>query len=187
MQDPSGRLIFGFPTDTVYITSDEDMAEGDRLFVIRKIKTVTHPETGKKLGLLIRVVGILDVTGREDNHIKANVITVFEEVLAGDGVIPFRNMSTPIAPDTPRTPDISGYIVASYSDRIMTALDDIIYLDKGSDDGLELGDTFSVFSNKSISAMVGALQIVSVKPHTSAALIIESTEEILMGYKWENR
>jgi hypothetical protein len=187
LEDPSGRTIFG-DRDIVYVVTDSPMAVGDRLFAIRKIKMVKHPKTGKKLGLQIRVTGILEVTGMEGGFVEANVDQVFfEEVASGDGVIPYRDSDPPVVPEEVRTPPIDGYIVESHWNRNMTSEGDVVYLDKGSDDGLEPGDKFSVFSDESISRKVGTIQVVSLGPTTSAALIRKTKREVVLGYSFGNR
>jgi hypothetical protein len=187
LEDPEGRTIFG-DRDIVYVVTDKPMAAGDKLFAIRKVKMVKHPRTGKKLGLQIRVTGTIEVTGEEGGFVEAKVNeTFYEEVASGDGVIPYRDSDPPVVPEEVRTPSIDGYIVESHWNRVATSAGDVVFLDKGSDDGLEPGDKFTVFSDESISRRVGTIQVVSLGPTTSAALIKKSKREIVLGYSWGNR
>ena len=184
MMGPSGRTIFG-NHDTAYVKTDKDLTEGDRLLTVRKVKTVYHPKTGKKLGVQIKVTGILEVTGKVDDYIKTNITKVFfEEIFAGDDVTLFMETDPPVVPEVIRKPDIDGYIVESYLNSIMSNKDDIVYLDKGTENGLIPGDTFTIFSDEHIKRPIGTLQVVSLTPETSAAVILDNKIEISKGNSW---
>lgn len=185
MQDPSGRTVFG-KHDIVYIKTDEELYNGERLLAINKVKTVRHPRTDKKLGFLIHVTGIIDVTGIQDGYYKAKITRGFRESKSGDVVIPFMETMPPVVPEVIRTPDINGYIVESYKTTNMTSKWDVVFLDKGTNDGLKPGDTFSVFSDGDIRTTEGILQVVSLKPETSTAIVIKSVRELLIGDSWGN-
>lgn len=181
---PTDRVIFG-NHDIVYLSINRKMAEGEKFLVIRDIKTVKHPKTGKKLGHQIRVAGILKVTGTEDDTPIAKIISAFEEVQLGDGILPFQDMEPPVVPDVTRMPDIEGYIVESRMNNKVVSTGDIIYLDKGMNDGLEVGDIFGVFSTEPlIKRPIGTIQVVSLKPETSVAIVLGSEKEILIGDMW---
>lgn len=186
MQGPSGRTVFG-KHDTVYLKTDKKFPNGKRLLAINKVKTVRHPRTDKKLGLLIHVTGILEVTGIQDGYFKANITQGFRESKSGYVVIPYMETLPPVVPEVISTPDISGYIVESYMTTKMTSKRDVVFLDKGINDGLEPGDTFSVFSDGEIRTTEGTIQVVSLKPETSAAIVIDSRRELLIGDSWGNK
>jgi hypothetical protein len=186
MQGPSGRTVFG-KHDIVYLKTDEVFSKGERLLAINKVKTVRHPRTDKNLGLLVHVTGILEVTGIQEGYFKARITQGFRESKAGDDVIPFMETLPPVVPEVIRTPDIGGYIVESYMTTKMTSQRDVIFLDKGINDGLEPGDTFSVFSDGELRITEGTIQVISLKPETSTAIIIKSSRELLIGDSWGNK
>ncbi len=180
---PSGRAIFG-NNDIVYLKADREVTNGEKFFSIRTIKKVKHPKTGKSMGYQIRVTGIIEIIGKDSGTPKSKVKHAFEDINIGDRIIPFNETDPPFAPDVPRTPDINGYIVESYMNDPITSAYRIIYLDKGQVDGLEAGDIFSLFSEEPVKHAIGTLQIVSLRPATSAALILKSTKEISIGDMW---
>ncbi len=181
---PTGRTIFG-KDDIVYLNINEGATSDEsRFFAIRDVKIVKHPKTGEILGHQIRVTGILEIIGKDSNLPKAKINASFEELQTGDGLIPFHEKAPPIVPDIVRTPEIEGYIVESYTNSRMTNANNIIYLDKGRNDGLETGDIFSVFSETPVERPIGTIQIISLQPTTSAALILESRQEITIGDMW---
>jgi LysM repeat protein len=156
----------------------------NRFFTIRNIKPVKHPVTGEKLGYLIRITGILEIIGIDSNTPKAKIISSFEDIETGDGLMPYKNMEPPLVPDVIRTPKIGGHIVETHFTNQLSGENDILYLDKGSNKGLELGDVFTVFPNSALERTIGKLQVISLQADTSTAVLLKSSEEITIGSKW---
>lgn len=183
---PTSQTIYGI-NDLVYLKTDKIASAGDKFFAIRNIKKVKHPRTGKLLGYQIRVTGILEVVGmdgKDKNVPKAKVLTSFEDLENGDGLMPYREIEAPVVPDEVRTPDIRGYIVESYMNTQMVGQKDIVYLDKGDNDGLKIGDVFSVFSETPVERTIGELQVISLQQKTSVAVIVKNDEAITVGDIW---
>jgi hypothetical protein len=163
---------------------------GDKFFVIRDVKEVKHPKTGKSLGHQLKVTGILEVTGMDgrDNDIpKAQITTALEESVVGDGLIPYSEIELPVVPDIVRTPNVRGYIVETYTNSLMVHKGDIIYLDKGQNDGLKVGDIFSALSDMPVERSIGRIQIITLQPTTSGAIVLKSGEDIKIGDEWGKR
>jgi hypothetical protein len=158
-----------------------------KLLTSRIIKEVKHPVTGKTLGQQIRITGILEIIGEDNNIPKAKIIRSFEEVSIGDILLPFSEMEPPLLPDTSRTPGITGYIVETRSNSSIAGKGNVIFLGKGQDDGLEIGDTFSAFSDSPAERLIGKIQVFALQPNTSAALVLNSSQELFIGTKWGNK
>lgn len=183
---PSDRTIFG-SADLVYLKTTGSIAVGDKFFALRDVKEVKHPETGKSLGHQIRITGILEIVGMDNNIPRAKITTAFEDLQTGDGLMPYAELEPPLAPDTLRTPDIQGYIVESYTNSLMVSRGDIVYLDKGQNDGLKVGNIFSTLSKTPVERSIGRIQVISLQPTTSAAIVLKSDKEITIGDMWGNR
>lgn len=156
----------------------------NRFFSIRDIKTVKHPITGKIVGHLIRITGILEIVGMDSNTSRAKIISSFEDVQTGDGLMPYKDMEPPLAPDVIRTPNIKGYVVESLFTHELSGASNIVFLDKGINDGLLAGDVFTVFPDSTLERVIGKIQVISLQPETSAAIILKSSEEITIGAGW---
>ena len=180
---PMNRQIVG-KGDNVYIKINKESVPGNRYFAIRDIKTVRHPVTGKKIGHQIRITGILEVTGRDSNMTKAKVTDSFQDIQIGDALLPYKELEPPLVPEKPRTPDVQGYIIETHTNSYLIGPGDIIFLDKGENDGLETGDIFSVFSERPAVRSIGKIQIVSLQPSTSGAVLLNSDQEVAIGTKW---
>jgi hypothetical protein len=61
---------------------------------------------------------------------------------------------------------------------------DLVFLDKGNNDGLEIGDIFTVLSESPTNAAIGKIQIVTLQPTTSGAVLLQTVQEITIGTKW---
>ncbi len=184
---PDGETAASSPSTQLVVASERDGTSGEKFFIIRDVKIVKHPVTGEILGHQIRVTGILDVTGRDNNVTKAKVIKSFEDIQTGDSLLPFRKMRPPVVPETVKAPRISGYIVESHMNSRVLSQGDIVFLDKGMDDGVAVGDTFRVFSEFPVERAIGTIQVISLRPSTSAALIQKSSQEIMIGMEWGNK
>ncbi len=186
---PTSRTIFG-SNDLVYLKTDGIAAVGNKFFVIRDVKEVKHPKTGKSLGHQLKITGILEVIGmdgRDYDIPKAQITTTLEDSVVGDGLIPYSEIELPVVPDIVRTPNVRGYIVETYTNSLMVHKGDIIYLDKGQNDGLKVGDIFSALSDTPVERSIGGIQIITLQPTTSVATVLKSDEDINIGAEWGKR
>lgn len=170
--------------DIVYLETSGRSEPGSTYFTIKSVKMVTHPVTGKKMGHQIAISGILEIIGSDNNVLKGRIKTTFDDITVGDGLLPLKDMEPPLIIDDPRTPDISGYIIESRINASISSLGDIIFLDKGSDAGVEVGDVFHVIYEKPVRRHIGKIQIISLQPDTSTAIIISGAQEISLGLRW---
>jgi len=185
---PLNRTMAG-QGDTVYLkisylTIDSPEPQNARFFTARDVKLVKHPISNEKLGHQIRITGIVEVTGKEGKFFKAKVVKSYEEIQMGEMLLPFTEMEPPLVPDTPGTPDIDGYIVESHMNKFLNSEGDIVFLDKGEGDGLQTGDIVTVFSDPPTRRPMARLQILALRPSTSSAVIIDSTDEVSIGAMW---
>ena len=110
----------------------------------------------------------------------------------------------------PPKKNLAGYIAAIKDDNIMSATNDIVYLDKGSADGLSDGDRLEVyiipqsvdedvdsmgyehdpFFSPTITAtlphVIGELVVINTLQDTSTALILNSRDPIVAGQKFRS-
>ncbi len=169
--------------DSVYLKLNQGETS-QRFIVIRDYGLVRHPKTDKIMGHLIRVTGILAIKGMENNHPKAEILASFEDIQTGDALLPYKETVPPVTTDIIKTPDVAGYIVHSSVGALSSAKGDVVFLDRGLNDGLQPGDVFAVFSDKPVEREIGTIQIVALQPATSSAVILSSTEDVVTGAKW---
>lgn len=179
---PSGRTLFG-DNDYVYIKTKNSANTGDKFYIIRSDKFIKHPGTNKKLGHLIEVLGIAEVIGTENGEIKAKITKSYRDVLTGDLLDTFYEVEPVMEEETPRKPDISGFIVAIHQMRTVSGYMDILFIDKGSNNGLEVGDMLKTVSidKYNNSRTSGLIQILSLKDSTATAIVRKSESTISVG------
>jgi hypothetical protein len=183
------KNYFGYD-DVVYVTigSKENVNIGDKYIMFNPLNNVKHPVTGKKYGKLIRILGILQITAKKDaasGMYSARITLSFDVSGKGTMLMPYQEPA-PIY-DTPqtKTKDISGYILEVMDGRTVNGQLDIVYLDKGSADGVEPGDRFIVYTGQGKvtypRSLVGETQVILVKEHTSTAVVRKSTDALVKG------
>jgi len=177
---PTERTLLG-KDDYAYIRTANPVKKGDKFYIIRSLGKVKHPETGKMMGYLIDVRGIAEVVGTESGEIKVKLPASYSDILVGDLLTDFYDMEPPYLLDKPRTPDITGYIVVTKHRRTVNGELDIVYLDKGRKDGLEIGDIFGMTARAKYNIPNGHLQVINVKDATSIAIVRKSGKEVSVG------
>lgn len=185
---PNDREIAG-KDDTVYLELDSGTAsEKDMFYAVREIKLVRHPVTYDKIGYQYRITGVMEVTGYESNMIKAVVTDSFEDIQRGDGLIRYTEMEPPLLPEEERTPAISGVIIESHLNNTISGEGDVVFIDKGEKDGVQVGDVFSVFAESPTERVLGTIQIISLRPETAGAVVMtDMIEAIMLGANWGNK
>jgi LysM repeat protein len=171
---------------------------GDRFTVYRSVHKVYHPITGRYMGYLIRILGQTEITGAdpEEKTVTSKVVASYDAIHQGDFL-----MSPPApedsvdqtAPPPPNGP-VEGYIVEVKEDRVDQSKFDVVYLDRGRQDGVRSGDQFTIIRAGEKTSLfspgggvrlprrvIGELQVISVQDATATAKVVNSTEVIIKG------
>lgn len=135
------------------------------------------------MGYLIEVARVAEVVGEESNQTKVKITTSFGEVTIGDLLDEYYEIEQPFQVDNPRTPTISGFIVATKQRRILNAKYDIVYIDRGRNDSIEIGDIVGIISKNKNDIPNGTIQIISTKEKTATAIIRKCDKEVTPGDK----
>jgi hypothetical protein len=179
---PSGRTLLG-ESDYVYIKTDAPANAGTKFYIMRTTTLIRHPKTKLKLGYHIAVPGVLEVIGMENGETKAKITRSYGDVRAGDMLDPFYEVEPVIEEESPRRPDVSGFVIASHYMKLISGSYDILFIDKGKNDGLELGDILKTTAvdkyNKSRTS--GIIQIINLKPTTATAIVKRSESAVSTG------
>lgn len=179
---PTGRTLFGI-NDYIYITTNSSSNKGDRFYIIRPVALIEHPKTKVKIGHLIEVLGIAQTIGNEDGKTKALITKSYNEIRKGDLLDTFYDMEPAIEDDTARTPDINALIIAARKMKTISGFLDIIFIDKGSNDGLMAGDMLRTVTvdKDNESRSVGTIQIINTMDSTATAIVKKSEYVISVG------
>lgn len=184
--------------DMVYISLRKGTAvkEGDKFNIFTTTDKVKHPVTEKPMGFLTDIIGALEVTKVEkDGVITARIEKSYKEISKGARL---KSYEPPIqevrVKKTEKTVD--GLVIASIEDKVGLAESDIVYLDKGKNSGIDVGNIMHIFrpfikvedpmskDKKTItlpSIELGRLIIIRVEDDTSTAFITKSRQVIYRG------
>src|SRR3989338_9070005 len=195
---PETRTIFGIG-DTVYINMGvkEGVKLGDKFTIYKPLRVVTHPITDKNMGVLIEILGELEVKEVREDSSTANIIESFTTIEIGNKLKDREDMTVPIIDPAAKIEpkDIKGYIIDTKDQRETVAAGDIVYIDVGIDTGVSAGDRFTILKSegqiekeakkgggiKAPKVVIGNLQVIKPKEKVSTAIISESRKEIAIG------
>lgn len=174
--------------DVVYLETNGAAKPGTRYYTIKSVKNVRHPVTHKKMGEQVAITGVLEITGSDENILKGVIKENYDDISVGDGLLPYYEITPPLKSGDPRTPEIDGYIVESRINSTISAANDIIFLDKGSDDGVLPGDMFQAIAEEPVRRPIAKVQIISTQPETSTALIVSTSDiAVRLGMPWAQK
>lgn len=177
VETPTQRSLIG-KMDYVYIETQTDEPVGKKFYSFRSMGKVKHPD-GTDLGFLIEITGVVEVVGFEAGHVKALITDSFVDINVGEPLQEYFDVEPPFKTKSPRTPDIHGVIVATRDLRTVNAEMDIVYIDKGAADGVDIGDLFYITSGEAPQIEIGQMVVILTKNTTATAVITYSKKEVV--------
>ncbi|MCZ7583948.1 MAG: LysM peptidoglycan-binding domain-containing protein [Deltaproteobacteria bacterium] len=182
---------------TVYFTMPEEtnVQLGDIFTVLRVREKVRHPEEGGSLGYVVDTLGEIETvnsTTLKNGRVvyTGNITNSTTEIAVGDRVVVMpRDTYTVTLNKT--SLDLKGYVAYFEPGRHFYGEHDMVFIDLGLKDGVEVGNSFSIWrKSKNESRLpgyfVGNLIVVRVEPTTSTALITNSLRELEVGDRIES-
>jgi len=165
---------------------------GDRYTIFQKSGLVRHPVTGKKMGHMIEILGSLVVT-RDSGVPEGRIDTAFAEVEAGASLMEYREAPREVR-IRPSAAPIDGYVIASLAGNGNLAKGDILYIDRGREDGIGEGRLLKVLRDTGVerdpitrkkvelpAEEIGSIVVVEPGRHTSSCIVIKSIKSITAG------
>jgi LysM repeat protein len=180
VDSPTGRTILGVG-DYAYVKTDSPAKVGVKFYVIRPVEKVIHPKSGKMLGYLIEVLGIAEIVGQDGNEMKIKIIASYSDIFTGSLLDSYYELEPPYRLETPRKPDIDGYIVAAKEIRTFNGMLDIVYLDKGRREGLEVGDVCATLLQGKHRIVNSVIQVINTREATATAIVRKSNNSVTKG------
>ncbi|KUG24254.1 hypothetical protein ASZ90_005974 [hydrocarbon metagenome] len=181
VNDLSAKQLVSGSDDIIYLDTNNPTEVGDKFYVINSSKSIKHPITREKMGYVITIKGIVEVLKVNNKETIAKITKSFREINAGDRLDSYYDIEPSLTEGNFRTPDIDGTIVATSNNVALQSMLDIIYIDKGCKDGIEIGDIFKILEMDTHSTMNGVIQVINCKDHTATAIIKSSIAPISAG------
>ena len=177
---------------------EENALIGKRYSIYRLIKGVKHPINKKDMGYLVKILGELEIKDFQENVSSALITKSYEEISENDLITDYLKFEVPLIDPSMEPPekDIQGYIILTKDEKRNVGMGDVVYLDVGSNQGVEPGDRFIAYQNTKKDSSnyrskkttfrrpkitIGELKIISIRDETSTALVTKSVEELDVG------
>lgn len=198
---PDERVLLSFG-DEVFVQLGQGVGEGKgaRYQVLKPIRTVKHPVSGERIGTLHKILGSIEIeeTG-PDRLAKGRIVASQDAIEVGDwirkGDIPPREVAS-----KPAVREVTGTIVATLRNEREVAQNQVCFIDKGIQDGIEPGDEFWVFqSRKTVKGFpdgqkvtlpdrkAGTLVVVHAETRTATVLVAQSSSSLFVGDRVKSR
>jgi hypothetical protein len=179
--------------DSVIIGLGEGQVQvGDRFDIFRTTSAVSDPDDGRPVGWATLALGWLEVKEVHGETAVAMIESSRGEIRRGDRVLPRVQAGPDIAVGA--KPEIVGSVVYTWADRIEMGGDDVVYLNRGSDAGLQVGSPLEVFrplgtevddAQEQVKQLpdhvIARMLVVSTTPDTATAVVTHSASEIEVG------
>lgn len=177
---PDERILFG-DNDIVYIKAENPVKAGDRFYVIRPGAEVKHPVSGKRLGQVVEIRGIIEIARFEYGETKARIVQAFDDIVVGDRLDTYHEVNPPLTSGSFRKPDIKGTVVATQNLKNINGNLDIVYIDKGQRDGVEIGDLLQtlIIGNHTIPNSI--IQVINYRDTTATAIVRSFDHPVATG------
>ena len=140
--------------DVVFLNKGREggVQPGAVYYVIRPLGEVKHPFKKKKLGHLVRELGMLRVLEVHEKTSVAEIIISCDTITFGDMLKPYEEYQGPDPRDAHPLPrygegsgDVTGQIVMSPNYSEYLAANRVVYIDLGSRQDVRPGDYFTIF------------------------------------------
>lgn len=181
--------------DRVFLEMNDPgtVGPGDAFTIFELGREVRHPASGTLLGYQVVVLGSLRVVGIEDSVATAVITEAHQEIRRGARLLPLRSASLEVELKQAEHP-LSGTLVAARGGQIALGQNDIIYIDLGSAEGLEVGNllyisrprkpTRSALQDEDLQlpdVLLGSAVVLETGTHTASALVLKSVDSLFRG------
>ena len=201
---PPVGLIVGSPESRTFLASGDRVylqlnasqpppRLGQRFSVFRAVESVYHPNSGDFFGQKMRLIGQVEVEGLERSFIRGKIVQSFRELERGDLLLPPEPAKIEINP-VQNLVDLQGYLVDSLSEMDELGQHQLVFIDRGAEDGVVPGNRFFVlrsgdgvvelneeFDERLPEEQVGELLVVATQQKNSAALVTRAVLELQRG------
>ena len=146
------------------------------------------------VGNQILVKGVIKVIETASVTSKAVVEQAFNPINVEDLIVPFPERRPPMISMSyvPPKKDVQGYILSNRGNNLMFTTNEVVYIDQGEDNGMDVGDRLEIYAypltidedeDDINPAIIGEIAVISIQEDTSTGVILNSTEPIFPGHK----
>jgi len=181
--------------DTVFVKPHDPAAvrPGDRFSLFAIGDRILHPVSNVPLGHQVAELGSLQISASGDKVATAVITDSLREIQRGALLLPWQPAAKEIELRKAAR-ELSGYIVAGGDGKIALSQFDVIFIDLGAVDGLEVGNMLYVSRQRMATelaygeeelqlpdVLLGSAVIVDTRPRSAAALVLKSVDSMYTG------
>lgn len=193
-QTTGDHMILG-SGDVLYLRlkNPGNVALGDLFTIYKRPHKVFHPVTGQYMGHLVNRLAVVQVNEVDKDLTTVQIVRAYATVSPGDPVMKFvLPTDEGAAVGHSSEGDVEGRVVEFQSNlgvMNMVAQRNIVYLDRGREDGVRPGDRMDIVRSGGglPQRVVGEVKILSIEDRTATALITKSISRILKGDRFRTK
>lgn len=175
--------------DLLYLSFREGVepVAGETFTILRLKRAVRHPLTREPVGYKVAVIGRVVLLERTEGVWRAEVLLSYEPIQRGDLLLPYLPPLEEL-PLLKASRPLEVRLVASRKEGYLLGEGDVVYLDKGEEQGVKPGLLLEVVREGKAGLppkKVGRLAVISTRERTSTALILSSREPLRVGDRAE--
>ena len=176
---------------------------GERYTIYRPTRAVKHPLTGKYLGHMVEIFGEGEVRAVTDGKIaRVALVDAINPIERGFLVGPLKREFKIVQPVSDKS-DMQALVVATLVPHELLGAEDLVFIDRGKDDGVEVGNRFIVTrrgdgyqpllskgpmdDHRFPRETIGQILVVDLRDHIATGLMTHSTVEARVGDRVEAR
>jgi hypothetical protein len=187
--------------DEIYINFRKGFSinKGDTFTIFRVGEPIKHPVTQKVIGRKVLILGTAVITKTKEGEAQTALITrSYDSMTKGDELTPYFEPSEELAVRSMGKP-LYGWIVASQLNKLELVEGDVVYIDRGEDDGIRQGHVFNVLRRGAVvldpasvkkkdkekiklpDELIARLVVVKTQLKTATAIIVQNRLSVQVG------
>ncbi|HZZ86566.1 MAG TPA: LysM domain-containing protein [Anaeromyxobacteraceae bacterium] len=209
--EQAGRITASFEEKLLLSTDDRayvrfgrevTVQPGQRYVVFEPASEVLHPVTHQPFGFRTTIIGAAQVLSVEGGVATVRITGAYAPIERGALIAPYADRLSGRIEEKPNRSAVKGIIVAGQLDESQIGNNQLVFVDKGTSDGVEDGNVFSVLRRgdpidprtvKEVDSKplpeetVGSLVVVDAREHSSTVLVTRANLELVVGDRVEMR
>lgn len=210
--EASGKVEAAFEEKLMLSTLDRGYARfarsapvrpGETYVVYRTERAIRHPVTKELFGYQTRILGTARVVAVDEKAATVQIASAYDPIERGALLGPWTQKPFRPVAARPNARELDGRIIGEpVSVLTQLAEHQLVFVDRGSADGMEAGNSLQVVRSGDLYGQdpstapwdpslpkerVGELLVIDAREHVSTALVTRSRVELLVGDRFEMR
>ena len=186
------RVWLSDHTSVIIGLGTHEVAAGQQFDIFRPGEAVRDVETDEVIGYATEQLGWLEVTETHDETATGMIRLSRSEIKRGDHLLPRRRPNPNI--QLTAKPDVQGHIVHMPAKRTQMSHNDIVYLDRGANQGMAVGNPLEIYrpmgtgvdqaqkaTKRLPDNVVAKLMVLDTTAETSVAVVTHARVEVEVG------